>query len=61
MEIVFARDGIPGYSKQPTICKKEGNTLTPILFFAKSKLATKVEFLAVSEFLIKQAEKTIKK
>ena len=61
MEIMFARDGVPGVSKEPTILKREGNAIEPILYFRKAKGATKDEFDAAVAFLITQAEKTMKK
>lgn len=61
MEIQFARDGLPGVSKQPAIVKVENNTLYPIVYFQKAKGASKEDFDAVVNFLINQAEKTIKR
>lgn len=61
MEIMFARDGLPGRSKQPTIVKKEGNKITPIVIFQKAKGAEQKDFDAAVAFLIGQAEKTMKK
>lgn len=61
MEIMFVREGLPGVSKQPTIVKREGDTITPILFFQKAKAAKDEDFDAAVAFLIGQAEKTIKK
>lgn len=61
MEIMFARDGLLGITKQPTIVKKEGNSITPILFFQKAKRASKEDYDAAVNFLIAQAEKTMKK
>ena len=57
---MFAREGLPGVSKQPTIVKREGNTITPILFFQKAKTAKDEDFDAAVNFLISQAEKTMK-
>lgn len=61
MEIQFVRNGLPGISKQPAIVKKEGNTIYPLLYFQKAKNATQKDFDAVVDFLIRQAEKTMKK
>lgn len=61
MEIVFVRDGFPGLSKTPQICKKEGNTLYPLVYFKKAKNADQKDFDAAVSFLIGQAEKTMKK
>ena len=61
MEIQFARDGLPGVSKQPAIVKVEGNTLYPVVYFQKAKGASQRDFDAVVNFLIAQAEKTIKR
>lgn len=61
MEIQFVRDGLPGVSKQPTIVKKEGNTIYPVVYFQKAKGASQRDFDAVVNFLISQAEKTMKK
>lgn len=61
MEIQFVRNGLPGISKQPTIVKKEGNTLYPIVYFQKPKCASQKDFDAAVDFLIAQAEKTMKK
>ena len=61
MEIKFVRNGLPGVNKQPTIVKKEGNTLYPIVYFQKPKNASKKDFDAAVDFLILQAEKTMKK
>lgn len=60
MEIVFAKEGIPRVSTRPMILKKEGATLTPILYFKKAKNATESEFNDAVNFLIRQAEKTMK-
>ena len=60
MEIMFAREGLPGVSKQPTIVKREGSTITPILYFQKAKGAEQKDFDAAVNFLIGQAEKTMK-
>ena len=60
MEIQFVRNGLPGISKQPTIVKKEGNTLYPIVYFQKPKGASQKDFDAAVDFLIAQAEKTIR-
>lgn len=61
MEIMFARDGLPGVSKQPTIVKREGTTITPLVYFQKAKGATQKDFDVAVSFLIGQAEKTMKK
>lgn len=61
MEVMFARGGLPGVSKQPTIVKREGTTLTPLVYFRKAKGATQEDFDAAVSFLIRQAEKTMKK
>lgn len=61
MEIQFVRNGLPGVTKQPTIVKKEGNTLYPIVYFKKPKGASQDDFDAAVNFLILQAKKTMKK
>ena len=60
MEIVFVRDGLTGVSKQPTIAKKDVQTITPLLYFQRAKGAKKVEFEAVVNFVIQLMEKTMK-
>ena len=60
MNIVFIRDGFPGVSKTPQICKQEGNVLSPLVYFHKAKGASQEDFDAAVNFLIRQAEKTIK-
>lgn len=61
MEIVFLRHGCPPFSKQPTICKKVDNCISPIVYFQKPKNASKADFDAAVNFIIRQAEKTIQK
>lgn len=61
MEIQFVRNGLAGVTKQPTIVKKEGNTLYPIVYFQKPKGASQKDFDAAVNFLIAQAEKTMKR
>lgn len=60
MEIQFVRNGLPGVTKQPTIVKVDGNTLYPIVYFTKPKNASQKDFDAAVDFLILQAEKTMK-
>ena len=59
MNIVFVRNGIPGITKNPAICKQESNALFPIVYFTKPKNAEQKDFDAAVNFLIAQAEKTI--
>lgn len=61
MEIVFVRNGLNRITKKPVICKKENGVLTPIVYFQKPAGANQKDFDAAVDFLIKQAEKTIKK
>ena len=59
MEIVFVRDGLTGVSKQPTIAKKDGQTITPLVYFQRPKGAKKTEFHAVVNFIVQLMEKTM--
>ena len=56
MEIVFVRNGIPGFCKQPALMKKESNALYPIMFFQKAKNATQQDYDAVINFVKQKLE-----
>lgn len=57
MEIMFAREGLPGVTEQPTLVKREGDTITPLVIFQKAEDATETEYNAVINFLIMRLEK----
>lgn len=57
MELVFDKDGCRGITKSPVIYeKKDGNVLTPVLYFHKPKNVPQEKFEQVVRIIINRAK-----
>ena len=53
---MFARDGIRGVCKEPVILKKEGDIITPLMYFRRAKSASEQEYNDVVNFVKRKLE-----
>ncbi len=57
MELIFDKEGCPGITKSPVIYEKNGNVLTPVLYFRKPKNVPQEKFDQVVRTIINRAKK----
>ena len=56
MELVFDKDGCRGITKSPVIYERNGNVLTPVLYFRKPKHVPQEKFDKVVRTIINKAK-----
>ena len=56
MELIFDKEGCKGITKGPAIYEKNGNCLTPVVYFRKPKNVSKEKFELVIRVLIDRSK-----
>lgn len=58
MEICFFPNGV-GVNRTPVICKKNGVTITPIVYLTKSQYSKKSDFDLIVKYIVEHLKEII--